>query len=225
MIVNRATAVRPDRRPTGGLDVYRKLREAISDGRFQPNERLVEADLVHMFAAGRTAVQAALVRLEQDGLVERQPNRGARVHLVSDEEALEIQEARMALEQLLARKAATRLTADDLTDLRGLLSEMRKCVDAGDPLGYSELDRRFHKLIWAIAGHRVSRTLVENLKSQSIRFQYRTIFQPGRPNHSLDEHASLVDALATGDGDAAEAAMRRHLNKVVESLKLAMANQ
>jgi len=83
------------------------LREAIVDGRFQPNERLVEADLERAFGAGRTAIRAALVRLDQEGLVERQPNRGARVRLVSDREALEIEEVRVALEQMLAKHAAT----------------------------------------------------------------------------------------------------------------------
>ncbi|HEY8839588.1 MAG TPA: winged helix-turn-helix domain-containing protein, partial [Candidatus Dormibacteraeota bacterium] len=71
----------------GGASAYLRLREAIVDGRFQPNERLVEADLARTFGAGRTAIRAALVRLDQEGLVERQPNRGARVRLVSDREA------------------------------------------------------------------------------------------------------------------------------------------
>src|SRR6202521_283331 len=65
----------------GGASAYLKLREAIVDGRFQPNERLVEADLARTFRAGRTASRAALVRLDQEGLVERPPNRGARVRL------------------------------------------------------------------------------------------------------------------------------------------------
>src|SRR5260370_6872593 len=88
--------------PELGLDVYRRLREGIIAGRFQPNERLVEANLSRMLSAGRTAVRAALVRLDQEGLVTREHNRGARVRLVSDQEALQIQEVRAALERLLA---------------------------------------------------------------------------------------------------------------------------
>lgn len=210
---------------TPGLTVYRKLRAAITDGQFHPNERLVEADLARMFETGRTAVQAALVRLEQDGLVERQHNRGARVHLVSNEEALEMQETRMALEQLLANRAATRLRTGDLAGLKALLTEMQNCVDAGDPFRYAEVDRQFHQRIWTIAGHRVARTILEKLKSQSIRFQFRTIYQPGRLSESLKEHRKLVGALATGDGEMAEAAMHDHLRNVVESLKLAMSKQ
>jgi DNA-binding GntR family transcriptional regulator len=96
-------------------------------------------------------------------------------------------------------------------------------VHAGDPLGYSELNSRFHELIWGIADQGVASTLVANLKSQSIRFQYRTILQPGRPDRSLREHAEIVDALASGDPDRSEAAMREHLSRVVETLKQAIA--
>jgi len=208
---------------TGGVSVYRKLRDAIVDSRFQPNERLVEADLARMFGAGRTAIRAALVRLDQEGLVERQPNRGARVRLVSDREALEIEEVRVALEQMLARHAATRITRGNVADLRRILNDMTARVEAGDPLGYSELNARFHEMIWAIADQGVAATLVANLKSQSIRFQYRTILQPGRPDRSLREHRLIVEALASGDLDASETAMREHLSRVVETLKSAIA--
>jgi DNA-binding GntR family transcriptional regulator len=183
---------------------------------------LVEADLARTFGAGRTAVRAALVRLDQEGLVERQPNRGARVRLVSDREALEIEEVRVALEQMLARHAATRMTPGDVRDLRQILEEMTARVEAGDPLGYSELNSRFHEMIWAIADQAVASTLVANLKSQSIRFQYRTILQPGRPDRSLREHAEIVEALALRDPDRSEAAMREHLSRVVETLKQAI---
>ena len=207
----------------GGASVYLKLREAIVDGRFQPNERLVEADLERAFGAGRTAIRAALVRLDQEGLVERQPNRGARVRLVSDREALEIEEVRVALEQVLARHAATRITRTDVDDLRRILEDMTARVEAGDPLGYSELNAQFHERIWAIADQGVAATLVANLKSQSIRFQYRTILQPGRPDRSLREHRVIVEALASGDPGASEAAMREHLSRVVDTLKQAIA--
>ncbi len=207
----------------GGLSAYVKLREAIVDGRFQPNERLVEADLARTFGAGRTGIRAALVRLDQEGLVERQPNRGARVRLVSDREALEIEEVRVALEQMLARHAATLITRSDIANLHRILDEMTARVEAGDPLGYSELNARFHEMIWAIADQGVATTLVANLKSQSIRFQYRTILQPGRPDRSLREHAEIVEALASRDPDRSEAAMREHLSRVVETLKQAIA--
>ena len=208
-----------------GQDAYRRLREAIVDGRFQPNERLVEADLARLLGAGRTTVRAALLRLDQEGLVEREHNRGARVRRVTDREALEIEEVRVALEQLMARQAALKLTEEGLTDLRAMLADMSAHVQAGDPLGYSELNARFHERIWQLAEHGVAARLLSNLKSQSIRYQFRTILQPGRPERSLREHARIVEALASRDPDASETAMGDHLRQVVETLKAAIARQ
>jgi DNA-binding GntR family transcriptional regulator len=207
------------------LEVYRRLRDAIVDGQFHPNERLVEADLARMFGAGRTSIRAALVRLDQEGLVHREPHRGARVRLVSEKEALEIEEVRAALEQLVIRLAATRVTDADLDDLRGMLEEMRRRVTQGDPLGYSELNAQFHQRIWEVGGNQTAINLLGTLKSQGLRFQYRTILQPGRPHRSLREHEEIVEALASRQPDAAEAAMRRHLRGVVETLRAAIARR
>jgi DNA-binding FadR family transcriptional regulator len=57
------------------------------------------------------------------------------------------------------------------------------------------------------------------LSSQIVRFQYRTVLLPGRPDHSFAEHTALVDAIAARDPDAAEAAMQRHLLRVADALR------
>jgi DNA-binding GntR family transcriptional regulator len=206
-------------------DVYQRLRNEIVSGSFHPNERLVEADLALRLNSGRTAIRAALVRLDQEGLVSREPNRGARVRLVSDREALEIEEVRVILEQLIVRHAAQRVNAADLRDLRRSIVRMRERLAQGDPMGYSGLNAEFHKRIWAIADHGTAGRLLANLKSQSIRFQYRTILRPGRTASSLREHEVIVEALASRDPDATEAAMRQHLRHVVETLKWAIDAQ
>src|SRR5207302_6849498 len=147
------------------------------------------------------------------------------VRLISDREALEIEEVRVILEQMIIRHAALRVTAADLRDLRRSLSEMRERLRQGNPLGYSELNAEFHQRIGAIADHGTAGRLLANLKSQSIRFQYRTILRPGRTASSLREHEAIVDALAGRNPDASEAAMRQHLSHVVETLKWAIEAQ
>ncbi len=206
-------------------DAYRKLREAIVSGRFHPNERLVEASVATQLGAGRTAVRAALVRLDQEGLVVLEPNRGARVRLISDQEALEIEEVRATLEGMLARRAATRAKPADLQDLQQVIVEMRSRVEEGDSIGYSELNVSFHQRIWAAAEHPTASRVVGGLKSQGIRFQYQTILRPGRTERSLREHEAIFNALKSHDGDAAEAAMREHLAEVLETLKWAIEGQ
>jgi DNA-binding GntR family transcriptional regulator len=216
---------RPAPAPELGLDVYRRLREGIIAGRFQPNERLVEANVSKMLSAGRTAVRAALVRLDQEGLVTREHNRGARVRLVSDQEALQIEEVRAALERLLARQAAAKATASDIRELRHVLVDMRKRLSNGDSIGYSELNPKFHQLIWATARNPTAGRLVGTLKSQSLRFQYQTMLRPGRPQRSLREHELIFSAIVAHDPEAADAAMRDHLEEVIETLRWAIGHK
>lgn len=204
------------------VDAYRLLREAIVSGEFQPNERLVEHDLARRLNTGRTSIRAALVRLDQEGLVTRELNRGARVRLVSDKEAVEIEQVRIALELLIVRHAAEKVGAADVEDLRVILLEMRRRLDSDDPLGYSELNARFHQRIWDVADHGTAAKLLATLKSQSLRFQFRTILRPGRTERSLEEHRAIVEALSARDPDASEAAMARHLSHVVDTLKWAI---
>ena len=208
--------------PEAGQTAYRRLREGIANGHFHPNERLVEAAVATRLGVGRTAVRAALVRLDQEGLVTLEPNRGARVRLISDREALEIEEVRATLEAMLARRAASRASATDLRELRQVVVEMRERVEKKDAIGYSDLNARFHQLIWAAADHATASRLVGSLKSQSIRLQYQTILRPGRTERSLREHEAIFNALKAHDPDAAEAAMLAHLAEVQETLKWAI---
>lgn len=211
--------------PEGGLDAYHRLREGITAGQFQPNERLVEANLTRLLGTGRTAVRAALVRLDQEGLVTREHNRGARVRLVTDGEALEIEEVRAALEGLLAHEAAEKATPTHLRELQALLAEMRDRLARDDSVGYSELNPRFHQVIWMAAGNRTAGRLVAALKSQGLRYQYQTMLRPGRAGRSMHEHEMIYKAITAHDADTAEAAMRTHLAEVLETLRWAMAHQ
>lgn len=199
-------------------DGYLRLREAIVAGQLQPNERLVEADLSEALGIGRAAVRTALARLEQEGLVARERHRGARVRLVGEREAVEILEARAVLEGLAARHAAAKATAADVKDLRRILATMRRLLDRGDLLGASDRNDVLHGRLLEIAGHRTAARLISSLNAQTVRFQYRTILLPGRPERSLAEHGAIVEAVAANDPDAAEAAMRRHLAHVTEAV-------
>jgi DNA-binding GntR family transcriptional regulator len=200
------------------VPVVDDIRAAIADGEFVPNQRLVEADLSERFGASRASVRTALVQLTSEGLVERVQNRGARVRAVSLAEAVEITEVRMALEGLCAAKAAERLTDDNRDQLRGIGSAMQTAVAAGDLLGYSEQNKQLHALIRAFGGQATAQAILERLRGQNVRHQFQLAMQPGRAAASLPQHLEIIEALCAGDPDAAEAAVRRHLRSVVETL-------
>ena len=198
---------------------YEDLRAAIVNGELLPGERLVEEDLSARLGLGRAAVRMALVRLEHDGLVERERHRGARVRRVAEAEAVEILEARAALEGLAARHAAH--DADDaaVDELREIIEDMRQLREAGDLIALSNANARLHAAILDASGHETAKRLSRTLSSQIVRYQYRTVLLPGRPDRSFAEHSELVGAIAARDPDAAERAMQRHLLHVAEALR------
>jgi DNA-binding GntR family transcriptional regulator len=205
----------PAARPTTVADA---LRDAIVDGEFAPNQRLVEADLSERFGASRGSIRTALLELGAEGLVERVQNRGARVRAVSLAEAIEITEVRMVLEGLCAAKAATRLTEDDRDRLRGIGTAMQEAVRSGDLLGYSELNRQLHALIRTLGGQSTAQAILERLRGQNVRHQFRLALHPGRAAVSLPQHLEIIEAMCAGEAEAAEAAVRRHLHSVIETL-------
>jgi DNA-binding GntR family transcriptional regulator len=195
-----------------------EIREAIVRGDFVPDQRLVEADLSEQFGAGRSAVRAALATLADEGLVERVRNRGARVRAVSLAEAVEICEVRMALEGLCAAKAAEHVTAGEIAELEAIGERMRAAVGGGDVLGYSQLNQLLHRRVREISTQRTAGAVLERLRAQSVRHQFRLAMRPGRPAVSLPEHLAIIAAIRARDPAAAENAARAHLRSVITAL-------
>jgi DNA-binding GntR family transcriptional regulator len=195
------------------------LRRAIGDGDMVPGQRLVEVELAEVFGVTRASVRAALMELTAAGLVERVPNRGARVRLVTVAEAVAITECRMVLEGLCAAKAAELATRGEIAELVALGEAMRRAVAEGEPMKYSALNRGLHARVREIAAQPVAADLLERLQGQLVRHQFRLALRPGRPARSLAEHLAIVTAIADRDAAGAEAAVRAHLHSVIEALQ------
>jgi DNA-binding GntR family transcriptional regulator len=185
---------------------------------------LIEADLSQSLGVGRAAIRTALVRLEQEHLVEREWNRGARVRMISLPRAIEILQAREVLEGLTARRAAEHVTPEEATALRADLDAQRTQLDRGDLLGASDANAAFHRRIVAVARHETAERLISSLHAQMVRFQYRTILAPGRSESSFAEHLAIADAIADGNPRAAERAMRRHIANVTAALQSSISD-
>lgn len=217
-----ATFVQYASRTMAVTSSYDALRDAIVRGDIAPDARLVESDISTTFDMSRGAVRTALIRLEQDGLVVREPHRGARVRRVSDEEAVEILQARAVLEGLAARQAAERIDDSGVRRLRECLARHGELVERGDLLRASDANGHLHATLLELSGHATAVRLIKSLNAQTVRYQYRTILVPGRPAASMAEHAAIVDAVSAGDANAAEAAMRRHLFNVAAAVELGL---
>jgi DNA-binding GntR family transcriptional regulator len=197
----------------------KRLREAIARGDVVPGQRLVEADLTQMYGVTRGSVRLALDALIAEGLVERVPNRGARVRRVSTEEAVAITECRMALESLIARKAAERATDRQIAALRAHGRRMEQALADADLAKYSALIEQLYGLVHETGRQPVAADLVTRLQAQIVRHQFQLSLRPGRPQRSLPELLALVEAIADRRPDRAEAATVAHFHQVIAALE------
>ena len=203
---------------SGRRRAVERLRQAILAGDMAPGQRLVEEELAGMLGVTRASLRAALFDLAAEGLVERVPNRGARVRAITLDEAVAITECRMALEGLCAAKAAERVTEPDAARLRQLGEDMERSVSDGELLKYSALNHELHRLVREISGQVVAASLLERLNGQLVRHQFQLSLRPGRPQASLPEHLAIIAAVAGRRPAEAEDAIRRHLRSVISAL-------
>lgn len=199
-------------------DLTTVLREAIVSGEYAPNQRLIEADLSATYGASRAAVRTALLELSAEGLVDRLPNRGSRVRAIPLSEAIEILEVRMNLEGLCAAKAAENITEGEVAEFTRLRADLLAAAES-DLFEYSRLNQHLDRRIREIAHHPTAVAILERLRAQGVRHQFRLAFYPGRAAVSAPEHAAMIDAITRRDAAAAESATREHLQSVIDALR------
>lgn len=200
-------------------DTTDTLRQDILSGRFEPGDRLLELPLAEEYGCGRAAIRSAIVALTAEGLVLHETNRGATVRRTSVGEAIQITEARSALEALIAEAAARKASDADRAALRQIIADMRQAVSAQAGEDYSELNRVLHEQLRVISGHTIAAELVDNLRNRAAHHQYRLSVMPGRSSVSIEQHAAIVNAVVSGDAEAARDAMIEHLSSVIDVLR------
>ncbi|MEZ5750771.1 MAG: GntR family transcriptional regulator [Paracoccaceae bacterium] len=204
------------RSPT--LDAYTLILAAIDEGIYRPGDRLVESELAERFGVSRTPIREALQRLETQSLLSRD-GRSLIVASLDHNQLAELYVVRAELEGLAARLAAKHATVEEVRVLRDMVSEDRRLVQ--DPRALSRANKRFHKQIH-LASH--NRFLIQQLDlvHRSMALLATTSLEAeGRGKAALDEHEAMVDAIARGDGDAADQALRTHISRAFETrLKL-----
>jgi DNA-binding GntR family transcriptional regulator len=207
----------------GRIHVATQIRNALRCGDLVPGQRLVEQDLADQYGVTRNSAREALFDLAADDVVELVPHRGARIRVVSVEEAVQITECRASLERLCARRTAERASKQERDELVELGAQLQAAVAEGAWETYSALNRRLHDLIIDFSGQVVAKRQLDRLNVQMVRFQFRLAQRPGRPRESLPQLLAIIDAVTAGDPDAADAAVAAQLAGVTEELRSAEA--
>lgn len=207
-------------RPYLREDVYQWVRKHVAElaSRIAEPVSLREADLARRLGVSRTPVREALNRLQQEGLLEFEPHRGAKVYPPSEEEYLCWLEIREVMEGSAARRAAERATPEAVAELRRLCDVFEDADPEADPARYFEANARFHNLILEQSGASILVRL-GRAYDYFASGRHRATQHLGRLRHSLDEHRELADAIERGDGKLAERLAREH----VRNLRVALA--
>jgi DNA-binding GntR family transcriptional regulator len=192
-----------------------ELREAIEEriviGEFGPGMRLDEAQLAQRFGASRTPLREALIQLASSGLVELRARRGAVVTEPSAEHLIEMFEVMAELEAMCGRLAARRIRPEELAQLRGAHEDCALFSDGADLDAYYYANERFHATIYAASHNSYLAEEAARLHRRLRAYRRLQLRVRDRLANSFREHAEVVAAIATGDGELAARRLREHI--------------
>ena len=191
--------------------VQEKLERMILDGELNTGQRLNESDLALRFGVSRGPIREALRTLEESGLVQQQRNRGVFVREISVQEADDIYELREVLDELVGRKLAKSIAAEQMEQLRALLGDMDAATSKQDVNRYHQLNLYFHDLMVTFAGNPKLIETYARLVKVLLLFRRRGLQQGGGLPVSIHEHHAILDAIASRDADRAGLEMREHV--------------
>jgi len=208
------------RATNGSVDVFGILRERISSHALPPGSRLREQDLASEFGVSRARIREAFGALEQRGLIERIPNRGAVVMRLDPGQIYDLYDVRHVLEAYVARLAAARAPAGAWDDLiERFDAPLEKALADGDFDAYLNGLEILHARMIECAGNSILSDMLDLIGEKTQVITRRVVILPGRAELGLKMHRRLLQALERGDADAAEAEMRDIVNSAREYLE------
>ena len=197
------------------------IREAIVDGRLDPGRRLKEEELARELGISRTPVREALLMLQAEGLVVAIPNRGAMVRVHSPEDLDDLYQLRALLEGYAARRAATRISPDQVEELRGSCDRFDALSPENELRELVRENLSFHSSIIDAAGSARLTSMVRRVIELPLVYKSYIWYSPDQKQISVHYHRQIVTALAARDSERAELIMKEH---VFEARDLLVSN-
>ena len=191
--------------------VQREIERRIVQGELAPGDKLIEAALAESLGVSRGPVREALRMLEEAGLVRQEKNRGAFVRHIALDEAMEIFDLRAMMDEAVGRQLAQAIQPEQLRQARALVDAMERAVKAADAAGYHRLNLQFHDTLVSFAGNRKLSALYRRLINELSLFRRLNLADVALLPASAHEHRAIVKAIASGDAQAAGAAMHQHV--------------
>jgi DNA-binding GntR family transcriptional regulator len=192
------------------------LREAILTGDLASGARLRQVQLAAQLGISRTPLREALMKLEQEGLIELLPGGGLRVALLNLDEAVELYDIREVLDGLAARLAAQRISERGLRDVARHLARMKDCLMRQDAHAWFVAHVAFHDEIFRAGGNGRLQALSSVVRLSIQRFHPVLLTTPNRLADAYREHSEIFEAIQVHDAEASERLARAHIANAKE---------
>lgn len=200
-------------RRTSPDGVYERLRKRILDSELAPGSHILEQELAVMLGVSRTPVREAVIRLQNEGLLEIVPRHGVRIVPIAVSDMREIYDVLISLEPRAAELLAARgASSKELDRLKASCEKMTDTLRRGEMEQWALADEEFHLGIVQLSNNRRLVDIVLNCWDQVHRARYFTLRlrQHPQPSTSIEEHYEIIEAIRQGDANAARRLYRRH---------------
>ncbi|MFY9926581.1 MAG: GntR family transcriptional regulator [Streptosporangiaceae bacterium] len=195
-------------------NVHAYLRECILDGTLSPGTKLSQVSLAAQLGISRTPLREVLRMLQEEGLVEIEPNQRTRVAGLDPQELDDVYASRILLETLALSMTIGHFGTQARAEARKLLTAMRQAAKTGDFGAWFAAHAEYHRICSAAAGESLQRQL-QAFADRTTR--YIRIYQLSEPNSWQAagdvEHAAILEALIAGDEQGALTEMAHHLER------------
>jgi DNA-binding GntR family transcriptional regulator len=200
------------------LRVRERIRSDILSGRFQPGVRIKIADLARRYNVSQMPVREALQMLQGEGLVTIAPNRGASVRAVDERFIRNMYDVRAALEALLVRACARRISESDIFRLHSIEGHYEEAARGANRDACLRYNEQFHHVVYECADNPEALEMLERHWGLIDSLRGRYGFGPDRLNQIIAEHRQLLRALDQRDEKAAESLAVAHCEHAREDL-------
>jgi len=202
--------------------VYEVIRDMIVSRELRPGERIIEEELAEKLGVSRTPIMRALIRLNQEGLIEKIPRKGTYVKKFLLKDALAIYDVREVIEGLAARLAASSITDKQIQKMREIFEKAESLTKKEHFDAYVKADMKFHELLVQASGNKIILEIINNFRLRINSFNIGLIRSP---SETLKEHLAIIDALSKHKADLAEKLVRQHIRTTRERLILKSQNR
>lgn len=192
--------------------VFQTLREYIVKGKLKPGERLREISLADQLGVSRTPVREAIHKLEQEGLVDLIPRRGAIVAKMTEKKIRDVLAVRKSLEALAGRLACEHMTPEKLSRLKEVANEFCISLKMDDENRQAQLDEEFHETIYQVANNQLLIQLLQTLREKM--YLYRLAYIKDEESHTtlVEEHKKILEGFENANPEAVEICIRQHIH-------------